>query len=153
MTSTLIMTNQPHDEKFAVTLGQLVRQARRELGASIHQLSDALHMNPSYISRLEAGHFKQPSPEKLQRIAAYLNIEFADLCALAGYSVPAMPAFAAYLRVKYEMSDRDARALTRHFEDLRDRHGITEKAKVDSGQGDGESEEIRRMRDEIDWTN
>jgi transcriptional regulator with XRE-family HTH domain len=139
-------------DNMPVTLGARIRQARERQGITARKLSGDLRLHGSYISRIETGYFKQPSPETLQRIANYLQIDFSDLCALAGYSVPGLPAFAPYLRIRYDMSDSDARSLAEHFEYLRQRHRITEKAKpqlkVDQ---DDETEEIRRMQESIDW--
>jgi len=84
-------------------------------------------MHPSYISRVEAEVFRQPSPEKLQRIAEYLELNYDDLCALAGYQAPGLPDFLPYLRAKYDMNDEDARRLSEYFELLRTQHGITKR--------------------------
>ncbi|MGW3993911.1 helix-turn-helix domain-containing protein [Amycolatopsis sp. NPDC004772] len=136
-----------------VTLGAHIRQARERQRITARKLSSDLHMHGSYISRVETGCFKQPSPETLQRIAEYLRLDFSDLCALAGYSLPGLPAFAPYLRIRYDMSDSDARSLTEHFERLRQRHHITEKVKpqLKVDQDDNETEELRSMRESIDW--
>jgi transcriptional regulator with XRE-family HTH domain len=140
--------------KVPVTLGGYIRQARERQGMTARKLSSDLQLHGSYISRLETGYFRQPSPEILQRVANYLKIEFSDLCALAGYSVPGLPAFAPYLRIRYEMSDSDAQSLAKHFEALRQHHNITERArpqlKLNQDNSD-ETDEIRRMRDSIDW--
>ncbi len=111
-----------------VTLGEYIRQARERRDISARKLSEELHMHPSYISRVEAGNFKQPSPEKLQRIAEYLELDYDDLCALAGYRAPGLPDFLPYLRAKYDMNDDDARRLGDYFEFLRSQHGITKRS-------------------------
>ena len=110
------------------SLGDVIRQARERRHISVRRLSAALHMHQSYISRIEAGFFKQPSPEKLQRIAQYLDLDYDDLCALAGYQAPGLPGFLPYLRAKYVISDEDIRNLSDHFERLREQHGITERS-------------------------
>ncbi len=112
----------------AVTLGEYIREARENRNISARRLSEELHMHHSYISRVEAGKFKQPSPEKLQRIAEHLELDYGDLCALAGYQAPGLPDFLPYLRAKYNMNDDDARRLGEYFEFLRDQHGITKRS-------------------------
>lgn len=109
------------------TLGEVIRQAREQRNISVRRLSAELHMHQSYISRVEAGVFKQPSPEKIQRIAEHLELDYNDLCALAGYQAPGLPGFLPYLRTKYDMTDEDARNLSNHFNRLRKQHGITER--------------------------
>ncbi|MBX7268826.1 helix-turn-helix transcriptional regulator [Micromonospora sp. Llam7] len=110
-----------------VTLGETIRQARERHGMSVRKLAEQLHMHQSYIYRVEQGLFKQPSPEKLQRIAKYLGLDYNDLCALAGYQAPELPAYLPYLRAKYDMTDEDARQLNAHFERLRQQRGIAER--------------------------
>jgi len=110
-----------------VTLGEYIREARENRNISARRLSAELHMHQSYISRVEAGVFRQPSPEKLQRIAEYLELDYDDLCALAGYQAPGLPDFLPYLRAKYDMNDNDARRLSEYFELLRAQHGITKR--------------------------
>ena len=110
-----------------VTLGEYIREAREKRNMSARRLSEELHMHYSYISRIEAGKFKQPSPEKLQRIAEHLELNYGDLCALAGYQAPSLPDFLPYLRAKYDMNDTDARRLSEYFELLRTQHGITKR--------------------------
>jgi len=110
-----------------VTLGEYIREARENRNISARGLSAELHMHQSYISRVEAGVFRQPSPEKLQHIAEYLELDYDDLCALAGYQAPGLPDFLPYLRAKYDMNDNDARRLSEYFELLRTQHGITKR--------------------------
>jgi transcriptional regulator with XRE-family HTH domain len=112
-----------------VTLGGTIRQAREQRNMSVRGLADQLHMNQSYISRVERGDYRQPSPEKLYQIANLLDLNYHDLCALAGYQAPGLPGFLPYLRAKYEITDEDARSLSKYFERLREKHGITEKTK------------------------
>jgi transcriptional regulator with XRE-family HTH domain len=110
-----------------VSLGEVIRHAREKNHISARRLSAELHMHQAYISRVEAGFFKHPSPEKLQRIAEHLDLDYNDLCALAGYQAPGLPGFLPYLRAKYTMTDDDARILSDHFNQLRNQHGITER--------------------------
>jgi transcriptional regulator with XRE-family HTH domain len=126
------LIKQPENKHEAISaapasLGEVIRQARERRNISVRRLSAELHMHQSYISRVEAGFFKQPSPEKLQRIAEHLDLDYNDLCALAGYQAPGLPGFLPYLRTKYDMTDEDARHLSNHFNQLRKQHGITER--------------------------
>ena len=83
-------------------------------------------MHHSYVTRLESGAFKQASPEKLQRIAAILELNYEDLFAIAGYPAPeTLPSFIPYLRAKYNLTDRDLIRLGEYFTLLRAQHGIT----------------------------
>ncbi len=85
-------------------------------------------MHHGYISRLEADDYHQPSPEKLQRIAAILELNYDDLFAIAGYHAPeGLPSFVPYLRAKYQMTDLDARQLDGYFRRYQRQHGIVER--------------------------
>ncbi len=138
-----------HDDRPAVTLGETIRKARELGDMSARRLSADVHMHPSYIARLEAGTLKHPSPENLYRIATHLDLNYADLCALAGYEVPGLPALPAYLRVKYDMTDEDVRRLTEYFELLKAQHGIVEKKHSHAEQQDFElTEEMKHIQDE-----
>jgi transcriptional regulator with XRE-family HTH domain len=132
-----------------VTLAEYIRHAREVRGISARMLSAKVQMDPSYIGRVEAGRFKRPSLEKLHRIADYLKLDYSSLCALAGYHVPGLPSFPGYLRLKYEMSDDDARRLTTHFELLRAQHGIVEKTHPNADMKDLDlTDEMKRMQDD-----
>jgi transcriptional regulator with XRE-family HTH domain len=104
----------------AKSLGQLLRQRRQEMGLSKRQLAGLAQVRDSTVVRLEQGRFASPSPAKLARLAAALNLPLADVFAGAGYLVPdELPSFEAYLRARYpELSARTRNRLVRHFQDL-----------------------------------
>ncbi|MGH8902640.1 MAG: helix-turn-helix domain-containing protein [Egibacteraceae bacterium] len=119
--------NKKHADVVPASLGEFIRRAREKRNISVRRLAEELHMHHSYIARVEAGVFKQPPPEKLQRIAQCLELDYDDLCALAGYQAPGLPALLPYLRAKYKMSDAHARYISECFDSFRDQHGITER--------------------------
>jgi len=98
----------PRDPR-AVTLGQYIRQERERCGLTLRVLARQIGMHYSYISRVESGDYKQPSPEILQRIAHALGVEYSDLFALTGYRIPEdLPDFVPYLRARYRQLPDDA---------------------------------------------
>lgn len=108
-----------------IRLGEVVRNARIDLGISIRQLARAVGVHHSSIARLEAGNHQEPKPPRLQRLSRVLEIDERDLFALAGLEAfETLPAFTPYLRAKYDMSDQAARALEDHFNYIRDRHDV-----------------------------
>ncbi|SRR6266542_747695 len=111
-----------------VTLGSYLRQAREQGGVTTRKLAATLHLHASYISRLETGVLLHPSPEVLQRIARVLRVSYEDLFALSGHLLPQdLPSYRPYLRVKYDMSDRDFERLADYFTLLREHHRIVER--------------------------
>jgi transcriptional regulator with XRE-family HTH domain len=112
-----------------VTLGSYVKTQRERLGISQRQLAKRVGLSHTYLWRLEAGDFAQPSPAVLHRIAEALDLDPEDLFALAGHVIPEkLPSFAPYLRAKYHITDEAARELSDYFQYLTKRHRITERA-------------------------
>jgi len=108
-------------------IGQYIRRAREQRGWSLSRLADAVGLHHSYLSRVESGSFR-PSPEKLQRIAVVLELNYEDLFAIAGYHVPeGLPSFVPYLRAKYDMSQGDTQRFVEYFDRLRREQRIAER--------------------------
>lgn len=120
--------NKPGNERGrASSLGTAIRQARERHGLSVRQLAKQVRMHSSYISRLETGVLKYPSPEKLERIASALAMNYDDLYSLAGYTPEGLPSFEPYLRTKYIIKDDDAKRLCDHFRRFCTNRGIDER--------------------------
>jgi len=86
----------------AQRLGAFLRVRRSELGLSARQVARSVDVRDSTIMRLERGAYAAPAANKLARIAAVLELDLADVFALAGYVVPsAFPALPHYLKVRY----------------------------------------------------
>jgi transcriptional regulator with XRE-family HTH domain len=102
-----------------MALGKLIARERARQGLSLETLGNAAGATRSAIMRLERGEFNRPDPEKLQRIARALDLDAADLFALAGYRPSDdLPSFGPYLEAKFgdELSARDRRELERDLE-------------------------------------
>ena len=108
-----------------VVLGSRLRAARDEAGLSIRRLAERVGVHHATVSRIESGEFQQPAPEILQRLAGALEIDVADLLALAGYTIPeGLPSLPAYLRAKYRMPPEAAAQLSEYFDYLSGKYGI-----------------------------
>lgn len=107
-------------------LGAFIKRHRTAAGLSQEALGAEVGLPGSTIFRLEGGEFKAPSPEKLQRLAAALNVGVEDLFALAGYTTPTdLPEFQVYLRTKYagELPAKARKELEDYYKMLRDKYG------------------------------
>jgi transcriptional regulator with XRE-family HTH domain len=83
-------------------LGLYIRARREELGLSARRVARAVDVQDSTIHRLEAGVYAKPSASKLARLAEYLDLDLADLFAMADYAVPdSLPSLPEYLRLRY----------------------------------------------------
>lgn len=110
----------------AKELGALLREQRKKLGLSTHQLGAQAGMRQSTITRVEQGMFASPRPDKLARIAGVLGLSLADLYARAGYFVPdELPSFHVYLPAKYRQLPPAAVAqLVELFHELAAKHDM-----------------------------
>ena len=70
--------------------------------------------------RLERGTYISPAPDKLARIAETLELDLADVFALAEYAVPTgLPALPQYLRLRYpDLSKAAVDELGTHLDHL-----------------------------------
>lgn len=68
----------------AAALGTVVRRLRRERKDTLAELAERIPMSASNLSRLELGNQGPPSDEVIERIAAALEAEPADLLRAAG---------------------------------------------------------------------
>lgn len=100
-----------------------IRRHRKAKGLSQPELAAAVGVPDSTIYRLERGEFKLPKPEKLQRIARALDIEFEELFELAGYDSPSLPEVPVYLRRKLDLSDEGQARVERYIERIRKQEG------------------------------
>lgn len=124
--------NKDRAKSIDLSLGGRIRKVREAKGWSIRRLAAEVGMDHPYISRLEAGIFKQPSPEKLHRLAETLDLNYDDLFVVAGYRPDDLPSLRPYLRTKYRMSDHDAQRICDYFTVLKQKHGIVENSTADA---------------------
>jgi transcriptional regulator with XRE-family HTH domain len=67
-------------------LGRMLAQARQVKGAKLREVQDATGISNAYVSQLESGHIKEPSPHKLHALAKYFGLSYSDLLEAAGYA-------------------------------------------------------------------
>lgn len=72
----------------AESTGAALRQARGVRGLSLAEAARAATISPAYLSRLESGAVKKPSPHVLHQLSAALAIPYEELMQLSGYRVP-----------------------------------------------------------------
>ncbi|MFN2539830.1 MAG: helix-turn-helix domain-containing protein [Mycobacteriales bacterium] len=102
------------------------RYARPSTRRCFRQLEAACGIHNSLLVRMEQGAIANPTPEKLQRIAAALDVPLADLYARADYLIPEeLPGLSTYLRLKYrELSAEALDALESEIQTTLDRHEL-----------------------------
>lgn len=107
-------------------LPELISQARKAKGLSTHQAAERAGINQSTLVRIESGTHATPTPAVLDGLARGLDLDLADLYALAGYTRPtSLPAFTPYLRSKFAGLPAEARAeLEQSFRHIADKYGF-----------------------------
>lgn len=107
------------------TLAEAVAKARTAKGLSTRQLASEIGIDQSNIVRLEQGSVAEPKPAVLEGLARVLDLELADLYALAGYTKPSeLPTFTPYLRSKFaDLPDQARAELERSFQSIANKYG------------------------------
>ena len=110
----------------ARAFGVFIRNRREALGISQTQLARMVETRDSTINRLETGTFSAPRPDKLARIADYLQLDLADVFAMVGYAVPReLPTPLPYFRAKYPDLPQEAiDEIETHLRVVAQRHGV-----------------------------
>lgn len=65
--------------------GTKLKELRLQKGLKIRELESLTGISNAYLSQIENGKRKRPSPEYLKRMAPHLNIPYASLLQLAGH--------------------------------------------------------------------
>lgn len=99
-------------------LGAFIKRHRATRGLSLEAVAQEVGVPRSTIFRMERGEVDSPDPEKLQRLARALDVDFEELFTLAGHVAP-VPALEPYLRRKYELSDEAIEKAERYLDRLR----------------------------------
>jgi transcriptional regulator with XRE-family HTH domain len=99
-----------------MSLGEYLRAARERAGYSIRELANRVSVHFSYLARLESGETARPAPDLLQRLAAVLDVDAAELLAYIGVK-PELPEPRAYFRRKLGVNAEEADVLARLIED------------------------------------
>lgn len=114
-------------------LAQLLKRSRELLGLSVRAAAARTGVSSTYVSQLEAGVIKEPSPRVLYKLAEAYGISYTDLMRAAGYMVPggkadadrstAASPFDIALRTTAPLTDDEREALAEYLAWYRSRHG------------------------------
>lgn len=70
------------------TLGDHLRQVRKERGLTLRAVEEKTGISNSYLSQLENNRITKPSPSVLHRLSESYKISYERLMQLAGYPLP-----------------------------------------------------------------
>jgi len=119
-------TSGRHDSCVSGSLGSLLQSKRQAAGLTLTQLALQLGVSRPYLSRLEHGEYRHPSPRVLTHLAKGLDISLEDLYALTGYLLPKdLPEFGPYLRAKHpDWPERVLQELDTFYGYLKHKHSL-----------------------------
>ena len=92
-----------------LTLGELIKSARKEKGLSARKLANLLDISHTEINNMESGIRMKPSIIVLKGLEQYLDIPFKESAKLAGYSKETIEYGEEEMIVSYEMYDKKIR--------------------------------------------
>lgn len=75
-------------ENDSTELGTYLGRVRRDLGLSLRTVEAETNVSNAYLSQLETGKIKTPSPTVLHSLATRYNVRYERLMVLAGYPMP-----------------------------------------------------------------
>lgn len=106
-------------------LGNYLKEARLAKGLSLRAVEDETGISNAYLSQLESGKVKQPSPVTLHDLSVLYGVSYANLMVLAGYPVPSRkkidPETDRILARFGSVSNEEADALSEYLSFLRKR--------------------------------
>jgi transcriptional regulator with XRE-family HTH domain len=65
--------------------GQFLRSAREATGLSLREVERESGVSNAYLSQLESGRIKEPSPNLLFRLSEFYQVDYDVVMRLAGY--------------------------------------------------------------------
>lgn len=70
------------------SLGIRLRAARERAGFTLREVEERTGVSNAYLSQIESGRIREPSPRMLHRLAELYGESYTELMELAGYPVP-----------------------------------------------------------------
>ena len=105
------------------SLGEYLKRARTAKQLSLRAVQSATGISNPYLSQVEGGKIRNPSPVNLHKLSKLYEVPYSDLMQLAGYPLPdsqqeqqGLSSFAARLG---PVSEEEADALTDYLDFLR----------------------------------
>jgi len=71
-----------------ITFGDFLKASRHAKELSLRDVEREVDISNAYLSQLESGKIKNPSPNILHKLASLYGVSYRELMQLAGYPVP-----------------------------------------------------------------
>ena len=110
-------------DKQTPSLGKYLKAARDKTGLSLRDVEGEIDVSNAYLSQLEGGKIKHPSPIVLHSLSSLYEVSYQTLMELAGYPVPGAAAdrHSLYARIGKTSKDEED-ALVEYLDFLRSRN-------------------------------
>lgn len=102
--------------KREITLGELVKKARKEKKLSARKLAELCEVSHTEINNIEKGVRMRPAVLTLKGFEKYLGLDYAELCRLVGYSEDTIKYGDENIIVSYEKYDKILQDYRREIE-------------------------------------
>ena len=102
----------------------MFRDARNSLGLTLREVEAKAGVSNAYLSQLEGGKIKQPSPQVLHKLCELYGCSYSVVMELAGYPMPAAsksPAKARFAARLGKTTTQEEEALLEYLQFLRSR--------------------------------
>ena len=108
-------------------LGKFLQSSREGKGLTLRAVEQETGVSNAYLSQLESGKIKKPSPVTLHKLSHLYGVSYADLLSLTGYPLPAEAELSSRSGVASRMgpvTEDEESALIEYLQFLRSRRGI-----------------------------
>lgn len=72
-----------------ILLAAIFRESRDRLGLTLREVENKTGISNAYLSQLESGKIKEPSPKTLHKLCELYDCSYSLALEMAGYPVPA----------------------------------------------------------------
>lgn len=110
-------------------LGFFLQSAREQKQLSLRAVQKAIGVSNAYLSQIESGKIKQPSPTILHKLSELYEVSYEEITKLAGYPVPNsnskdnnLDKGSTLLSKLGPISDEEEEAILEYVSFLRSRH-------------------------------
>ena len=72
-------------------ISRALKNAREKQNLTLRKVQEITGISSAYLSQVESGKIKKPSPSMLYKLADCYNVKYESLLELTGYPAPAAP--------------------------------------------------------------
>lgn len=88
MTLLALLDKISNMSKDTLKFNEFIQATRNRLGFTLRAVEEATGISNAYLSQLEQGKIKQPSPLILYKLSEVYNVPYSELFRLIGYPLP-----------------------------------------------------------------